>query len=127
VARSAKVAAAEAGEGSDVRVEEKPLRKHLTLPDLDRLIHERVRLGVVSALAANEALPFVELKRLVGTSDGNLSVHARKLEEAGYIACTKSFRGRTPRTEFRLTPQGRRAFERYLEHLAALIRHARSG
>ena len=95
------------------------------LPDLDRLIHERMRLGIVSALAANDTLTFNELKALLQSTDGNLSVHARKLEEAGYIACTKSFEDRMPRTAFRLTADGRRAFERYLGHLEALIEHAR--
>ena len=95
------------------------------LPDLDRLIHERVRLGIVSALAASESLTFNELRDLLGTSDGNLSVHARRLEEAGYVACVKRFEGRVPRTEYRLTPEGRRALERYLGHLEALIAHAR--
>jgi DNA-binding HxlR family transcriptional regulator len=93
--------------------------------ELDRLIHERLRLGIVSALAVNEALSFGDLKRLLNTSDGNLSVHARKLEEAAYIACTKSFEGRLPRTEYRLTAAGRRALERYLEHMEALIRATR--
>jgi DNA-binding HxlR family transcriptional regulator len=94
-------------------------------PELDRLIHERLRLGIVSALAVNEALSFAELKQLLRTSDGNLSVHARKLEEAEYVACTKSFEGRLPRTEYRLTAAGRRALERYLEHMEALIRAMR--
>lgn len=89
--------------------------------DLDRVIHERVRLGVVSALAANEALTFNDLKRLLELTDGNLSVHARKLEEAGYITCTKSFEGRMPKTEFKLTGAGRRAFEKYLKHMESLI------
>ena len=92
---------------------------------LDRLIHERMRLGIVSALAANESLTFNELKGLLQTTDGNLSVHARKLEEADYITCTKSFEGRVPRTEYRLTPQGRRALERYLDHMEALIHATR--
>jgi DNA-binding MarR family transcriptional regulator len=92
---------------------------------LDRLIHERIRLGIVSALAVNEALSFNDLKGLLGATDGNLSVHARKLEEAGYIACTKSFEGRLPKTEYRLTTAGRRALERYLNHMEALIRAAR--
>ncbi|HEX9760627.1 MAG TPA: transcriptional regulator [Candidatus Acidoferrales bacterium] len=92
---------------------------------LDRLIHERTRLGIVSALAANESLTFNELKSLLGATDGNLSVHARKLEEAGYVACTKSFEGRMPRTEYRLTASGRRALERYLNHMEALIQAAR--
>jgi DNA-binding transcriptional ArsR family regulator len=84
-----------------------------------------MRLSIVSALAAGQPLSFNELKALLGTSDGNLSVHARKLEEAGYVAFTKSFRGRMPRTEYRLTPEGRRAFERYLSHLEALVHVAR--
>jgi DNA-binding HxlR family transcriptional regulator len=92
---------------------------------LDRLIHERMRLGIVSALAANDSMTFTDLKRLLQTTDGNLSVHARKLEEAGYIACTKGFEGRTPRTEFRLTPAGRVALHRYLDHMEALIRSMR--
>lgn len=94
-------------------------------PDLDRVIHERVRLAIVSALAVNDELTFNELKALLDTTDGNLSVHARKLEDAGYIACTKSFDGRVPRTEFRLTAAGRRALERYLDHMEALIRATR--
>jgi DNA-binding transcriptional ArsR family regulator len=94
-------------------------------PDLDRVIHERVRLAIVSALAVNDELTFNELKRLLDTSDGNLSVHARKLEDAGYLSCTKSFEGRVPRTEFRLTASGRRALERYLDHMEALIRATR--
>lgn len=92
---------------------------------VDRLIHERLRLAIVSALAVHESLSFNELKRMIGTSDGNLSVHARKLEEAQYVACTKSFDGRTPRTEYRLTPAGRRSLERYLAHMEALIRAVR--
>ena len=92
---------------------------------LDRLIHERVRLGILSALAANDTLTFAELKGLLKTSDGNLSVHARKLEAAQYVAMVKSFQDRVPRTEYRLTAQGRRALERYLDHLEALIRAAR--
>lgn len=96
------------------------------LPELDRLIHERMRLGIVSALAVNEALSFNELKNLLRTTDGNLSVHARKLEEAGYIVCTKSFEGRLPRTEYRLTAAGRHALERYLAHMDALIQSMRN-
>jgi DNA-binding HxlR family transcriptional regulator len=95
--------------------------------ELDRLIHERVRLGIVSALAVNAALSFNELKGLLKATDGNLSVHARKLEEAQYISCTKSFEGRIPRTEYRLTAAGRRALERYLDHMEALIHAARHG
>lgn len=94
---------------------------------LDRLIHERVRLAIVSALAVNQSLSFNELKALLGTTDGNLSVHARRLEEAGYVECLKSFAGRLPRTEFRLTPVGRDALERYLTHMEGLIHSARSG
>jgi DNA-binding MarR family transcriptional regulator len=94
-------------------------------PDLDRLIHERMRLGIVSALAVNDSLTFNQLKALLRTTDGNLSVHARRLEEADYIACTKSFDGRLPKTEFRLTAAGRRALERYLNHMEALIHATR--
>jgi DNA-binding MarR family transcriptional regulator len=92
---------------------------------LDRLIHERIRLGIVSALAVNRSLTFNELKALLKTTDGNLSVHARKLEEADYILCTKSFDGRLPKTQYRLTSSGRRALERYLNHMEALIRATR--
>jgi DNA-binding HxlR family transcriptional regulator len=88
---------------------------------LDRLIHERLRLGIVSALAVNDRLTFNDLKRLLETTDGNLSVHARKLEEANYIACEKSFEGRMPRTEYRLTPAGRRALEKYVAHMESII------
>jgi DNA-binding transcriptional ArsR family regulator len=94
---------------------------------LDRLIHERVRLAIVSALAVNESLTFNELKHLLGATDGNLSVHARRLEEAGYVECLKSFDGRVPRTEFRLSPVGRDALERYLAHMEGLIRTTRAG
>jgi len=92
---------------------------------LDRLIHERIRLGIVSALAVSDSLTFNDLKGLLKTSDGNLSVHARKLEEAQYVACTKSFAGRVPQTAYRLTAAGRRALERYLDHMEALIRATR--
>jgi DNA-binding MarR family transcriptional regulator len=95
--------------------------------ELDRLIHERTRLGIVSALAVNPSLTFNELKPLLRVTDGNLSVHARKLEDAGYILCNKSFAGRHPKTEFRLTALGRRALERYLNHMEALIRATREG
>jgi DNA-binding HxlR family transcriptional regulator len=104
------------------------LRGGLRAPEpaqLDRLIHERIRLGIVSALAVNEALTFNELKHLLKTSDGNLSVHARKLERAQYVKCTKSFAGRVPKTEYRLTATGRRALERYLDHMEVLIRATR--
>ena len=99
-------------------VEHRPL-------DLDRLIHERMRLGIVSALAVNDSLSFNDLKKLLKTTDGNLSVHARKLEEAHYIACTKFFEGRFPKTEYRLAAAGRRALERYLAHMEALIQATR--
>jgi DNA-binding MarR family transcriptional regulator len=95
------------------------------LPNLDRIIHERLRLGIVSALAVNDSLTFNELKKLLQTTDGNLSVHARRLEEAQYIDCTKSFEGRMPKTEYRLTAAGRKAFERYLDHMEALIQAMR--
>jgi DNA-binding HxlR family transcriptional regulator len=93
---------------------------------LDRLIHERLRLGIVSALAVNENLTFVELKALLQTTDGNLSVHARRLEEAGYISTTKDFEGRPPRTEYRLTRAGRHALERYLDQMESLIKATRA-
>lgn len=101
------------------------LRAAQRAPALDNLIHERMRLGIVSALAANQILTFNELKELLKTTDGNLSVHARRLEEADYLSCSKSFDGRIPRTEYRLTATGRRALERYLDHMEALIRSAR--
>jgi DNA-binding HxlR family transcriptional regulator len=100
----------------------KPTRSAL---DLDRVIHERLRLGIVSALAANDRLTFNDLKRLLQTTDGNLSVHARKLEEAQYISCDKSFAGRMPRTEYRLTAAGRRALEKYLAHMESIIKAVR--
>jgi DNA-binding MarR family transcriptional regulator len=96
-------------------------------PDLDQLIHERVRLGIVSALAVNATLSFTELRELLQTSDGNLSVHARKLEDAGYVTCTKGFDGRVPRTDYRISAAGRRALARYLDHMEALIRATRAG
>jgi DNA-binding HxlR family transcriptional regulator len=105
-----------------------PVRSDASQPvsaALDRLIHERIRLGIVSALAVNRELTFNELKALLKTTDGNLSVHARKLEEADYILCTKSFDGRLPKTEYRLAPAGRKALERYLDHMEALIRATR--
>jgi DNA-binding HxlR family transcriptional regulator len=104
-----------------------PSQSHEAVPaNLDRLIHERVRLGIVSALAVNRSLTFNELKAMLKTTDGNLSVHARKLEEAQYIACDKSFDGRVPRTEYRLTAAGRRALEEYLLHMEAIIKAAKS-
>lgn len=95
-------------------------------PNLDRLIHERLRLGIISALAANESLTFSDLKNLMNTTDGNLSVHARKLEEAGYISCSKYFEGRLPKTEYKLTAAGRSALENYLSHMESLIKQMRN-
>jgi DNA-binding MarR family transcriptional regulator len=92
---------------------------------LDRVIHEPIRLGIVSALAVNETMTFNQLKELLKTTDGNLSVHARKLEEAKYIACTKSFEGRMPKTEYTLTPAGRKAFDKYLDHMEAILQAAK--
>jgi DNA-binding MarR family transcriptional regulator len=113
-----------AGTAGTARNERKPRER--TPLALDRLIHERVRLGIVSALAVNDRLTFNELKNVLQTTDGNLSVHARKLEEADYIACDKSFDGRVPRTKFRLTASGRRALERYVAHMEALIKAVKS-
>src|SRR5438445_13524331 len=93
--------------------------------ELDRVIHERLRVGIVSALAVNERLTFNDLKRLLQTTDGNLSVHARKLEDAQYIACDKTFEGRMPRTEYRLTAAGRRALEKYVAHMEAILKAVR--
>jgi DNA-binding transcriptional ArsR family regulator len=111
----------------DVRGVQEALRRLFDRqpPEFDRLIHERIRLGIVSALAVNESLTFNDLKRLLNTTDGNLSVHARKLEEAAYITCAKYFDGRLPKTEFRLAAAGRRALERYLDQMEALIRATR--
>lgn len=100
-------------------------RRRTNPVQLDRLIHGRVRLGIVSALAVNDSLSFNELKDLLDTSDGNLSVHARRLEEAGYVSCTKSFAGRVPHTEYRLTKAGQQALENYLDHMEALIDRVR--
>jgi DNA-binding MarR family transcriptional regulator len=111
--------------------EEKPRKgvpaREASAVSLDRLIHERTRLGIISALAVNDSLTFNELKQLLGATDGNVSVHARKLEDAGYVSCTKSFAGRLPKTEYRLTASGRRALEKYLSHMEALIRATREG
>ena len=101
------------------------LRAVERVTDLDNLIHERIRLGIVSALAASESMTFNELKELLRTSDGNLSVHARRLEEADYVSCNKTFDGRIPKTEYRLTAAGRRALEKYLAHMEALIESSR--
>ena len=116
--------APEAKSRGSARVEQ-AMRAAEKAPELDSLIHERMRLGIVSALAANESLTFGELKELLKTTDGNVSVHARKLEDADYISCAKSFVGRMPKTEYRLTEKGRRALENYLNHMEALIRAAR--
>jgi len=97
------------------------------VPELDRIVHERVRLAIVSALAVNDAMTFGDLKTLLDATDGNLSVHARKLEDAGYVVCTKGFDGRVPRTEYRLSATGRKALEKYLTHMEALIRATRKG
>jgi DNA-binding HxlR family transcriptional regulator len=102
-----------------------PSRKEASAAELDQVIHERMRLGIISALAARDALTFSELKRLLEATDGNLSVHARKLEEASYVVCTKSFEGRVPRTEYRITSLGRRALERYLDQMEQIIRQTR--
>ena len=109
---------------AEVRTQRVDARSQTPL-SLDRLIHERLRLGIISALAVNERLSFNDLKRLLDTTDGNLSVHARKLEEAQYISCDNSFEGRVPRTEYRLTAAGRRALEKYLAHMEAIIQAVR--
>ena len=101
-----------------------PVAKRTPL-DLDKVIHERLRLGIISALAVNDRLTFNDLKRLLQTTDGNLSVHARKLEDAQYITCDKTFEGRLPRTEYRLTAAGRRALEKYLAHMDSIIKAVR--
>jgi DNA-binding transcriptional ArsR family regulator len=106
--------------------EARSARASAAAPALDRLIHERLRLGIVSALAANESLSFSNLKSLVDSTDGNLSVHARKLEDAGYISCTKAFEGRVPKTEYKLTTAGRRALANYLNHMETLIQQMRN-
>ena len=103
-----------------------PAKEKSAAPNLDRLIHERLRLGIISALAANESLTFSDLKNLMNTTDGNLSVHARKLEEAGYISCTKFFEGRLPKTEYKLTVAGRSALENYISHMESLIKQMRN-
>lgn len=102
-----------------------PQRNAASAAELDQVIHERMRLGIISALAARDTLTFPELKRLLEATDGNLSVHARKLEEANYVVCTKSFEGRVPRTEYRITALGRRALERYLDQMEQIIRQTR--
>jgi len=125
MARTAEAAAAKQQSPSAVRAGHEQETVEKALPNLDRIIHERMRLGIVSALAVNDSLTFNELKKLLQTTDGNLSVHARRLEEVDYVECTKSFEGRVPKTEYRLTPAGRKAFERYLNHMEALIQAMR--
>lgn len=122
------------GEASAARAPAKAPSKPVAVPGtsqtsedakFDRLVYERVRLGIMSALAVNECLTFNELKSLFDVSDGNLSAHARKLEEAGYLECTKSFEGRRPKSEYRITARGRKALHRYLEHIEAVIKATR--
>lgn len=114
-----------AAEGAASELAASGVRSRTSPLELNRVIHGRVRLGIVSALAVNDTFTFNELKDLLRTSDGNLSAHARRLEEAGYVTCIKSFKGRVPRTEFRLTAAGRESLERYLDHMEALIRRVR--
>jgi DNA-binding transcriptional ArsR family regulator len=111
--------------GRDSRSAAVATAKRAQARDLDRLVHDRTRLAIVSALAATEPLSFTELRAITQTTDGNLSVHTRKLEDAGYLSCTKGFDGRTPRTEFALTAAGRKALQKYLDHMEAIISHAR--
>jgi DNA-binding HxlR family transcriptional regulator len=125
MAREAELAASKARSAKTAKANDEPGTVETALPNLDRIIHERMRLGIVSALAVNDSLTFNELKRLLQTTDGNLSVHARRLEEAKYVECSKSFEGRMPKTEYRLIAAGRKAFERYLNHMEALIQSLR--
>jgi DNA-binding MarR family transcriptional regulator len=126
VARQATARKSDAGiVKSEVRSTRAEAAKKQSPLELDRLIHERLRLGIVSALAVNDRLTFNDLKALLQTTDGNLSVHARKLEDAEYLTCEKSFDGRVPRTEYRLTAAGRRALEKYLVHMEAIIKAVR--
>jgi DNA-binding transcriptional ArsR family regulator len=122
---AARAARPERNDGAD-RVR-RPVSTEAQATNLDRLIHERTRLAIVSALAVNASLTFNDLKNLLRVTDGNLSVHARKLEDAGYVDCAKSFDGRVPKTEYRLSASGRRALEKYLDHMEALIRVTRDG
>ena len=114
-----------AQERANERARTRPERAAPEIPEFDPLVHERMRLGIISALASNESLSFNDLKRLLKTTDGNLSVHARKLEEAGYVLCNKGFEGRIPRSDYRLTARGRRALDRYLQQMEELIRRTR--
>jgi DNA-binding HxlR family transcriptional regulator len=132
VAKALKHDDGDAAEDADVAIhgidpQAAPQAAPQTALDLDRFIHERMRLGIVSALAVNDHLSFNDLKKLLKTTDGNLSVHARKLEEAGYVSCEKYFEGRMPKTEYRLTLSGRRALESYLDHMEAIIQATREG
>ena len=120
-----KSAAAAAVSKPAIEVKRRVAHQPSAMPDLDRVIHERVRLGIISALAANHSLTFNDLKKLLDTTDGNLSVHARKLEDAGYILCSKSFEGRMPKTEYRLTEEGSHALTKYIDHMEALIQSMR--
>ena len=121
----AKSSAARKPAARSASVSKAPISTQQSAISLDRIIHERLRLGIVSALAANDRLTFNDLKRLLQTTDGNLSVHARKLEDAQYISCDKSFDGRVPRTEYRLTAAGRRALEKYVAHMESIIKAVR--
>jgi len=121
----AKSSAARKPAARSASVSKAPISTQQSAISLDRIIHERLRLGIVSALAANDRLTFNDLKRLLQTTDGNLSVHARKLEDAQYISCDKSFDGRVPRTEYRLTAAGRRALEKYVAHMESIINAVR--
>jgi DNA-binding HxlR family transcriptional regulator len=127
VGKASRQSSVDSRQSSVVSRQSRVVSTHAPVTKLDRLIHERLRLGIVSALAANECLTFNDLKRLLHTTDGNLSVHARKLEDAEYLTCDKSFDGRMPRTEYRLTAAGRRAFEKYLAHMEAILKAARAG
>ena len=122
MAKQSAASSARASQGAAAAIS----KPNTAIPDLDRLIHPRIRLGIISALAAADSpLTFNELKNLLDTTDGNLSVHARKLEEAKYIGCVKSFDGRVPRTEYTLTAAGRKAFDRYLDHMEAILQAAK--
>ena len=120
-------ASSESGRARRPAVPVRSAPARVEVQELDRIIHERVRLAIVSALAVNDAMTFADLKALLSATDGNLSVHARKLEDAGYVHCTKGFDGRVPRTEYRLAAAGRKALEKYLAHMEALIRATRKG
>ena len=126
IGRQSSVASRQSLASRQSRANQEPRAPRHEATNLDRVIHERMRLAIVSALAVNETLTFNDLKRLLDTTDGNLSVHARKLEDAHYITCEKSFEGRMPKTEFKLTAAGRKAFEKYIAHMEALIRNVKS-